>query len=107
MEMVCKFIDFVYIPEYKIPNFPRQGYELIFSFLMKKVQLEIILPRDFRNKHFIRHMAWKKRGIFLRTENLDNIMIFHFLQRPLFIQEFTFLVGYSGGIFSKQQSFKN
>jgi hypothetical protein len=74
---------------------------------MKKVQLEIIMPCDFPNKNFIRHMACKKGGIFLGTKNHDNIMIFHLHQRPLFIKEFTCLVGYSGGIFSKQQSFKN
>ena len=52
-------------------------------------------------------MAWKKGGIFLGTENPDNIVIFHLLQGPLFIQEFTFLGGYSCGVFYKQKSFKN
>jgi hypothetical protein len=52
-------------------------------------------------------MTWKKGGTFLSTENPDNIVIFHLLGCPLFFQEFTFLGGYSRGIFSKQKSFKN
>ena len=107
VEVVCKFIDFVHIFEYKVPNVPRQRYEFLFLFLMKKVQPEIIFPCNFCNKHYVEYMTWKKDGIFLSTENLDNIVIFHFLQCPLFFQEFTCLGRYSRGIFSKQKSLKN
>jgi hypothetical protein len=107
MEVVRKFIDFVYIYEYKIPNSPRQGYELIFLFLMEKMKPKFILLCDFCNKHFISNMAWEKGRIFLRVENLDDIAIFHLLQRPLFIQEFIRLVRHPRCVFSKQKSFEN
>jgi hypothetical protein len=101
VKVVCKFIDFVYIPEYKVSNFPRKWYEFIFTFLMENVQPKNILPCCFCDKKFIRYMEWK-RGILLGTKNPDSIAIFCLLQHPLFIQEFIFLVGYSGGIFTKQ-----
>jgi len=74
---------------------------------MKKMQPEIIFPCNFYNKHYVGYMAWKKGGIFLRTENPNNIVTFHLLQTPLFIREFTSLSRYSWGIFFEQQSFKN
>jgi hypothetical protein len=74
---------------------------------MKKVQPKVIFPCNFYKKHYVGYMAWYQGGIFLRTENPDNIVIFYLLQSPLFVKEFTSLSGYSWSIFSEQQSFKN
>jgi hypothetical protein len=38
MEVIHKLVNFVYIPEYEVSNFPRQGDELLFPFFMEKVQ---------------------------------------------------------------------
>jgi hypothetical protein len=107
VELVCKFINFVHTSEYKIPNFPRQRNEFLFSFFMKKVQPKVIFPCNFCNKNYVRYMAWKKGRIFLGTENPYDIVILHFIQCPLSIQELTILRTYYWDISSKENLFKN
>jgi hypothetical protein len=107
VEVIHKLINFVYILEYEVSNFPWQGDELIFPFFMEKGLPKIVLPCQFHNKQFIRYMVQKKRGIFLGTKDPDDTVIFHMFYHSIFIQEFISLVIYPGGIFTKQQSFEN
>jgi hypothetical protein len=86
MEVARKFINLVHISEYEVPNFPRKRYELFFSLFMEKMQLVVVLPCYFNNKHFVRYASRKGGRIFLGTKNPYNVIILHFFQCPLPIQ---------------------
>jgi hypothetical protein len=60
VEISSIFINIGNSSDNNFTNFPRERYELFFSFLRKGVKPKFILSSYFNNKQLIRYIIWKK-----------------------------------------------
>jgi hypothetical protein len=74
--MAYEFVNLVDVPEHEVPDFPRKRNELLFSLVMEKMQLVVLFPCYFCNKHLVCNVTWKERRIFLGAKNHYYTIIF-------------------------------
>jgi hypothetical protein len=98
--MACEFINIVDVSEHEVLDFRGQRDELFFSLAMEKMQLVVVLPFCFCNKHLVRDVTWKENMIFLGAKNNYYTVIFHLFKCPLPVQKIGFPVTHLRSILS-------
>ena len=98
--MACEFVNLVDVSAHKVLEFLGQRNELFFSLVMEKMQLVVVLPCYFCNKHFVHNVTWKESKIFLGAKNPNHTAILHLFKCPLLVQKIGCLVRHAGSILS-------
>jgi hypothetical protein len=82
-----KIVNLIDVFAHEVFDFPGQRNELFFFLIMEKVKPVVVFPCYFYNKHLVHDVAWKKRRIFLRSKDHEDIVILLLFKCALPVQK--------------------